>query len=243
MGAIAAERIKLTSTRAPWWSAGAALLTTTGTGVLFAATVAATGPVTVAATQASRIVGTTVMMVVAVLAVTTEHATGTIGTTFLAVPDRGAALRAKAAVLATLAGLVGLAGALGSWALSALLVPGPALALDGWDEWRQVVGAGPVNAGAAVLAVAVGVLVRHTAGAVALVLVWVLVAESLIGAIPVVGPAVAPLLPLQAADRFLADAPAGAGFLGSPWSAGVWFGLLSAALLAVAIRVARHRDL
>jgi ABC-2 type transport system permease protein len=243
VGAIAAERIKLTSTRAPWWSAGAALLTTTGTGVLFAATVAATGPVTVAATQASRLVGTTVMMVVAVLAVTTEHATGTIGTTFLAVPDRGAALRAKAAVLATLAGLVGLAGALGSWAVSALLVPGPALALDGWDEWRQVLGAGPVGAGAAVLAVAVGVLVRHTAGAVALVLVWVLVAESLIGVIPVVGPAVAPLLPLQAADRFLADAPAGAGLLGSPWSAGVWFGLLGAALLAVAIRVARHRDL
>jgi ABC-2 type transport system permease protein len=244
VGAIAAERIKLTSTRAPWWSAGAALLTTTGTGVLFAATVAATGPVTVAATQASRIVGTTVMMVVAVLAVTTEHATGTIGTTFLAVP-RGAALRAKAAVLATLAGLVGLAGALGSWAVSALLVPGPGpgLALDGWDEWRQVLGAGPVGAGAAVLAVAVGVLVRHTAGAVALVLVWVLVAESLIGVIPVVGPAVAPLLPLQAADRFLADAPAGAGLLGSPWSAGVWFGLLGAALLAVAIRVARHRDL
>jgi ABC-2 type transport system permease protein len=243
VGAIAAERIKLTSTRAPWWSAGAALLTTTGTGVLFAATVATTGPVTVAATQTSRLVGTTVMMVVAVLAVTTEHATGTIGTTFLAVPDRGAALRAKAAVLAALAGLVGLAGALGSWAVSALLVPGPGLALDGWDEWRQVLGAGPVNAGAAVLAVAVGVLVRHTAGAVALVLVWVLVAESLIGVVPVVGPAVAPLLPLQAAGRFLADAPAGAGLLGSPWSAGVWFALLTAALLAVAVGVARHRDL
>lgn len=243
MGAIAAERIKLTSTRAPWWSAAAALLTTTGTGVLFAATVAATGPVTVAATQVPRVVGTTVMMVVAVLAVTTEHATGTIGTTFLAVPDRGVALRAKAVVLATLAGLVGLAGAVGSWAVSALLVPAPGLAMDGWDEWRQVVGVGLVNAGAAVLAVAVGVLVRHTAGAVALVLVWVLVAESLVGVIPVVGPAVAPLLPLQAADRFLADAPVGAGLLGSPWSAGVWFALLTAALLAVAIRVARHRDL
>src|SRR5687768_9421724 len=118
MGAIAAERIKLASTRAPWWSAGAALLTTTGTGLLLAATVATTGPVTVAATQSSRVVSMTVLMVVAVLAVTTEYATGTIGTTLLAVPDRGAALRAKSVVVGALAGLVGLAGAVGGWAAS-----------------------------------------------------------------------------------------------------------------------------
>ncbi|HZG89838.1 MAG TPA: hypothetical protein VEZ42_06460 [Pseudonocardia sp.] len=248
MGAIAAEqinaeRIKLASTRAPWWSAGAALLTTTGIGLLVAATVATTEPVTPAVTQSARVVGMMVLMVVAVLAVTTEYATGTIGTTFLAVPDRGAALRAKAVVVATLAGLVGLAGALGSWAASALLVPGPELALDGLDAWRQVAGVGLVDAGAAVVAVAVGVLVRRTAGAVALVLVWPLVAESLVGVIPVVGPAVGPFLPFQAADRFLAGAPTDSGLLGSPWLAGVWFAVVAAALFAVAVRVARHRDI
>ncbi|MCO1659343.1 hypothetical protein [Pseudonocardia humida] len=243
MGPIAAERIKLTSTRAPWWSAAAALLTTAGTGLLFAATVAATEPVTVGATQAARVVGMTVLMVVAVLAVTTEYATGTIGTTFLAVPDRGAALRAKAVVVAALVGLVGLAGALGSWAASALLLPGPDLALDGLDEWRQVAGVGLVDAGAAVVAVAVGVLVRRTAGAVALVLVWPLAAESLVGLVPAVGPAVGPFLPFQAADRFLAGAPAGGGLLGSPWLAGAWFALFAAALFAVAVGVARRRDL
>ncbi len=243
MGAIAAERIKLGSTRAPWWSAGAALLATAGTGVLLAATVATTAPVTLAATQSTRVIGMAALMVVAVLAVTTEYATGTIATTFLAVPDRGAALRAKALVVAVLAGLVGLAGAIGSWAASAVLLPGADLALDGLDAWRQVAGVGLVDAGAAVVAVAVGVLVRHTAGAVALVLVWVLVAEALVGAIPVVGPAVAPFLPFEAAGRFLADAPAGAGPLGSPWLAGAWFALVTAALLALAVRVARHRDL
>lgn len=243
MGSVAAERIKLRSTRAPWWSAGAALLTTTAAGVLTAATVAITEPVTVAATQTGRVVGMTVMMVVAVLAVTTEYATGTIATTFLAMPNRGAALRAKAVVLAALAGLVGTAGAVASWALSALLLPGHELALAGLDDWRQVAGVGLVTAGAAVVAVAVGVIVRHTAGAVALVLVWVLVAESLVGLIPVVGPAVGPFLPFRAADRFLADAPAGAGLLGSPWLAGVWFAGFATALLAAAIRVARHRDL
>ncbi|WP_308257307.1 hypothetical protein [Pseudonocardia lacus] len=243
MGPITAERIKLTSTRAPWWSAAAALLTTTGAGLLLAATVATTEPVTVAATQSARVVGTTVLMVLAVLAVTTEYATGTIGTTFLAVPDRAAALRAKAVVVAVLAGLVGLAGALGSWAASALLLPGGDLALTGPDEWRQVAGVRLVDAGAAVVAVAIGVLVRRTAGAVTLVLVWPAVGESLIGLVPVVGPAVGPLLPFQAADRFLADAPAGGGLLGSPWLAGVWFALFTAILFAIAVRVARHRDL
>jgi ABC-2 type transport system permease protein len=242
-GPVGAERIKLTSTRAPWWSAAAALVATTGTGVLLAATVAATEPVTVAATQSARVVGTTVLMVVAVLAVTAEHATGTIGTTFLAVPDRGAALRAKAVVVAAFAGVVGLVGALGSWAASALLLPGSDLALDGLDEWRQVVGVGLVDAGAAVVGVAVGVLVRHTAGAVALVLVWVLVGEPLVALVPVVGPAAGPLLPFQAADRFLAGAPAGGGLLGSPWLAGVWFAVFAATLLAIAVGVARRRDL
>jgi ABC-2 type transport system permease protein len=243
VGAIAAERIKLASTRAPRWSAGAALLTTTGTGVLLAATVATTEPVTVVATQATRVLGMTVLMVVAALAVTTEYATGTIGTTFLAVPDRGTALRAKVVVVAALAGLVGLAGALGSWAASALLLPGNDLALSGPDEWRQVAGVGLVDAGAAVMAVAVGVLVRRTAGAVALVLVWPLVAESLIGMIPVVGPAIGPFLPFQAADRFLAEAPTGSGLLGSPYLAGTWFVLFAALLFALAVRVVRHRDL
>jgi ABC-2 type transport system permease protein len=163
--------------------------------------------------------------------------------TFLAVPDRGAALRAKAGVVAALAGLVGLVGALGSWAASALLLPGSDLALSGPDEWRQVAGVGLVDAGAAVVAVAVGILVRRTAGAVALVLVWPLVAESLVGLIPVVGPATEPFLPFQAAGRFLADAPADGGLLGSPWLAGTSFALFAAALFAVAVRVARNRDL
>lgn len=243
MGAVAAERIKLASTRAPRWAAGTALLGTAGTGVLLAATVATTAPVTLADTQHGRVLGTAVLMVVAVLAVTAEHATGTIGTTYLAVPDRGAVLRAKAVVTGALAGAVGLAGALASWAASALLALGPDLALDGPDAWRQVAGVGLVDAGAAVLGVAVGVLVRHTAGAVALVIVWVLVGEPLVGTVPVVGPALAPLLPFGAADRFLAPVPPGAGPLGSPWLAGVWFALVAWALLAVAVRVARRRDL
>jgi ABC-2 type transport system permease protein len=239
---VRAERIKLTSTRAPWWSAGAALLATTGTGVLLAATVATTAPVTVPLTQSSRVLGTTVLMVLAALAVTTEYATGTIRTTFLAVPDRGAALRAKALVVAALAGLVGLVAAVAGWAASALLLPGADLALDGLDAWRQVVGVGLVDAGAAVMAVAVGVLVRHTAGAVALVLVWVGVAEPLVAMVPVVGPVVGPLLPFQAADRFLAEVPPDAGLPGSPWLAGAWFALLATALLALAVAVARRRD-
>jgi ABC-2 type transport system permease protein len=37
---LAAERIKLTSTRAPWWSAVAAVVSTIGIGLLMAATAA-----------------------------------------------------------------------------------------------------------------------------------------------------------------------------------------------------------
>ena len=54
----------------------------------------------------------------------------------------------------------------------------------GKPEWRQVAGVGFVYARAAIIGVAVGLLVRHTAGAVAMVLIWGLAAETVITAVP-----------------------------------------------------------
>ncbi len=244
MTLLATERIKLTSTRAPWWSAAAAVVSTIGLGLLLAATAASDGgTLTVPDTQSARLVGMAVVMVMATLAVTTEYTVGTIRTTFLAAPSRTAVLVAKAAVVAAVAGLIGLVSAFGSWAASALVLPEQDVALRGLTEWRQVAGVGFVYAGAAVIAVAVGLLVRHTAGAVALVLVWGLAAETLITAIPGVGTALSPFLPFEAARRFLGgEAPTEAALLESPWSSGALFGAVALVLLVVAIAVTRRRD-
>jgi ABC-2 type transport system permease protein len=106
-------------------------------------------------------------------------------------------------------------------------------------EWRQVAGVGAVYLLASVIALAVGILVRHTAGAVSIVLVWSLVAENLVELIPGVAPDVSRWLPFHAAKQFLTgDGPG----LDSPWLALATLAAWAVGLLAVAIAVARRRD-
>jgi ABC-2 type transport system permease protein len=244
MSVLAAERIKLTSTRSPWWAAALAVVATMGVSAIAAVEEAAREPATVASTQFGYSLGMAVVMVMAALAVTTEYSTGTIRTTFLAVPHRSAALAAKTVVVAVVAALVGLISAFGSWGLSRLLLPAEELSLAGAAEVRQVAGVGVVYLVAAVVAVAVGILVRHTAGAVALVLVWALVAERLVAALPGVGDALQQWLPFEAAKHFLTatGGSADAAVLAGPWAALAYFVAVAAVLLGTAIGVARRRD-
>jgi ABC-2 type transport system permease protein len=241
MSVIAAERIKLASVRSPWWCAGVAAVATAALG----ATVAVAGqseggtPVTVATTQFAYTTGMAVVAVMATLAVTSEYTTGTIRTTFLAVPRRATALLAKAVVVGVLSALVGLVAGFGAWGLSALLLPGVDLGLHGVVEWRQVAGVGVVYLLASVIALAVGVLARHTAGAVSIVLVWSLVAENLLDLIPGMAPDISRWLPFHAAKQFLAGDGTG---LDSPWTALAVLAAWAAGMIAVAIAVARRRD-
>jgi len=246
MSLIAAERIKLVSTRSPWWCAGLAILASIGLSSMIALADPAGGPIpSVASTQLGYTLGMAVVMVMATLAITTEYSVGTIRTTFMAAPRRGPALVAKTAVVAALAAIIGLLGAFGAWGISLLLLPGADLSLAGPDDWRHVAGVGLVYLLAAVIAVAVGTLVRHTAGAVAIVLVWALMAEQLFELIPGVGEAVRTWLPFRSAKEFLtAEGSFGdTGLLGgSPWGALAYFAVVAAVLLGIAIGTARRRD-
>jgi ABC-2 type transport system permease protein len=120
MNLLAVERIKLFTTRSPWWCA----LITVALSVGFAAILAgATQPddsLTVSATQfGGTQFGIAVIMVLAALAVTTEYRFNTIRTTFQAVPHRSPALVAKATVVALLSLVIGEISAFGAWGLAA----------------------------------------------------------------------------------------------------------------------------
>ena len=131
MSVIAAERIKLTSTRSPWWCAAFGVVATVGVGSISMSAGDDAGFSGVTSTQLGYGLGMAVVMVMATLAVTTEYSVGMIRTTFLAVPNRTVALLAKTVVVAVAAGLVGLLAAFGSWALGLVLLPGADLALHG----------------------------------------------------------------------------------------------------------------
>jgi ABC-2 type transport system permease protein len=122
-------------------------------------------------------------------------------------------------------------------------MPGADLALHGATEWRQAGGVSLVYLVAAVFAVAVGVLVRHTAGAVAIVLTWALMVEPLLALIPGFE-SIVTWLPFQAAKQFVlaGQTPEGLGLTEQPWLAFGYFVAVSGGLLAIAIAVAKRRD-
>lgn len=241
MTLLRAERIKLLSTRSPWWCALIALVGGVGLSALDAQFGAADG-VSVAGSQAGYSLALAVVMVLAALMITTEYRFGTIRSTFQAVPSRTNALLAKTVVAGVLCGVIGLLVAFGSWGVAWLFAPVADLALDSPADWRAVAGAGLVYAVAAVIAVAVGTLVRHTAGAVSLLLVYVLALESMVGLIPSVGADISKWLPFKLAGRFLyADSNPSTWSIG-PWPALLLFTVWAAVLLAVGIASAERRD-
>jgi ABC-2 type transport system permease protein len=253
MTQLAVERIKLFSTRSPWWCMAMALGLTVGFTAIIAANSNVEFPLTVQATQFTHTFGLYVIMVMAALAITTEYRFGTIRATFQAVPNRFSPLVAKAVVVAVLAGIVGEITAFASWGTSRILQPDMNLALDSANDWRHVAGVGLVYAVGAVLALAVGLLVRQTAAAVAIILVFPLLVESLVGLIPKIGTDIQEWLPFQSAGNFVLGSPDASGRpveagpvatdlpLG-PWGSLAYFTAISVGLLVVALVVTNKRD-
>ncbi|MBA2308235.1 MAG: ABC transporter permease [Pseudonocardiales bacterium] len=250
MTLLAVERIKLVSTRSPWWCAGIALLITLGFTALFVAN-SDDLAVTVGSTQFAFNLGMIIIMVMAALAITTEYRFSTIKTTFQAAPNRTAVLAAKAAVVALAAGVVGEITAFATYGLARLMKPAADLGLDNPAEWRQVAGIGLIYFFAAILALGVGILVRQSAAAISILLVYTLLVENLIVLIPTVGEQIQKWMPFTAANHFatagipapvegqgppLLDLPYG------PWGGLAYFAAISVAILVAGIVVTNRRD-
>lgn len=244
MALLTVERIKLFSTRSPWWCMVLAVVLTVGFTTLLVANTGDALPLTVSTTQAAHTFGLMVIMVMAALAITTEYRFGTIKATFQAVPNRTAVLVTKTIVVAALAGVVGEIVAFASWGVARLVKPDANLALQTAADWRNVAGVGLVYAGGAVLALGVGLLVRQTAAAVAAILVWSLLVESLVGLIPTIGVKIQAWLPFMVATHFLngdqaaaTGGPGGGGAGSVDYAFGPWVSLLYFAGVAVAVLV------
>ncbi|MGW1678763.1 hypothetical protein [Saccharopolyspora sp. NPDC002376] len=239
MTLLAVERIKLFSTRSAWWCSALALALTIGFAGLFASQL---DDMSVPMTQVGHQFGLMVVLVLATLSITTEYRFGTIRSTFLAVPNRTAALVAKTVLVALVALVLGEIAAFGSWGVSNLLAPGSDLALTTADDWRMVAGVGLVFALGAVLAVAVGALLRQTAGAVTLLLIWSLLLESLVGLIPKVGKDIQTWMPFNHASNFLAGGGDMDGMPLGPWGSLGYFAGVVLAIWVIALVVVRRRD-
>lgn len=263
MGVLAAERIKLTSTKSPWWCTVAIVVL----GLGLAAVIGLSAKASLNAfnnenasgdrpdfepflPQLSDAVGgvsgfgVLVLMIMAALAVTSEYRFGLIRTTFQAVPRRDS-------VLVTKAGLIGVFGAVltfvltfGAYAIAKVTAgeeAGAALKLTGDEAWRAIYGV-PIYALLCVfLAVAVGTLVRQSAGAITLLLLWPLLIESLFGLFGTFGRNVQPFLPFMNANHFLGS-DQGVDWHWGPWGSLVYFAAFVAVVFGAALFLVNRRD-
>jgi hypothetical protein len=194
-----AERIKLSTTRSALWTSAAVAVLSIGLAALQGSTAYGASPLPPGkAATGVAVFGVPVLMILAALTVTGEYRSGMIRTTFMATPNRTLVLVAKAVVAAMFSAVYAAALTIAAVAVGRLMAPplfGSNLSLVDPGTWRLVGAISLFAALAAVLGVAVGALLRHSAGAVAVLLMWPLVAEPILGNLPNIGSEVGPYLP------------------------------------------------
>jgi ABC-2 type transport system permease protein len=248
--AVRAEWIKFWSVRSTTWSTVMLFVLGAGLTVL----VCATSAEWLASGKADESPGSFVTwgmmfaqitaVVLGALIATSEYGTGMIRATLAATPRRGTVLAAKALVLSStlfVAGTVtAFAGYLGgNWFLDDHGV-GVALTDDG--VLRSMVGSGLYLAVLGLFALGVGVLVRHTAAALSIVLALVFVVGTMVFLLPGAwGEWIGKLMPGNAGSGVATPVSFNPDLL-EPWVGFAVFSGEVAAVLLVAYVVFRRRD-
>jgi ABC-2 type transport system permease protein len=124
--------------------------------------------------------------VLGVLYISSEYSTGMIHTSLIAVPKRGRVLAAKSLVYAAVTFIVGEVISFVAFFLGQALIKGhaPAAALGDPGVARAVVGAGLYLTALAILGVAVGTLLRHSAAAITCMVAVLFVLPGIAQALP-----------------------------------------------------------
>ena len=199
--ALRAEWVKLRTVRSTFWS----LLLLAGVSILFTAlqssgssteggSPGAPGDNDLVLESLTGIwFGQIAAAVLAVLAITSEYSTGMIRATFAANPRRRTVLATKAVVVCGVVLVVGLATSIACFQLGQWFFRGngftyengyPAVTLADGEALRAVLGSGLYLGVLAVFSLGVGAIVRHTAGAITVVLAAILAPVIAIGFLP-----------------------------------------------------------
>ncbi|MFJ3904778.1 ABC transporter permease [Streptomyces sp. NPDC090025] len=171
--ALASEWTKIRSVRSTMWTLGVAVLLMVGIGLAVAAVAAnATSNEGAPAEETVLSLGffgmlpaSICVITLGVLAISSEYGTGMIRTTLTACPSRGRVLAAKAIVffLLVFTTVTVVAGVVGALQVSIVDWTAPTA-----DQWlRATVGTGLYMALLGLLAMGVGAVLRHSAGAIA----------------------------------------------------------------------------
>ncbi|MCX5194331.1 ABC transporter permease [Streptomyces sp. NBC_00249] len=189
--ALASEWTKLTSVRSTLWTLGSLVALVVGIGMIAVLQTSSIDYTSIPFTGPALfglMVGQVAVIVLGVLTISSEYGTGLIRSTFTAAPERLRVLTAKYLVFGSVAfattlgsvGFVGLA--------AALLHSGAAAGAHGWDEVTGAVAGSFYVTLLGMLGLAVGAVVRHSAGGIA-VMLGVVTMPPVLGGILTVWPA------------------------------------------------------
>jgi ABC-2 type transport system permease protein len=188
--------------------------------------------------------GQLAICVLGALTMTTEYSTGVIRASLLAVPKRLPVLAAKCAVFAVLILVVGEIVSFCSFFIGkAIIHPVVSVSLSQPGVARAVIGAGLYLTVLGLFALAIGSLIRHSAGAIAAVIGLVLVVGPLLGLLDSYdwGAHVHAWFPTVAGGYITADHQP-VGQLLTPWEGFGVFCLWTALLLAAGSYLLKRRD-
>lgn len=190
---VRSEWTKLRSLRSTWWTVAAALVVCIGLSALFDWAIVSNwdrapradfDPVN--GSFNGLVLGQLALAVLGALVVTSEYSTGGVRTTFIAVPRRLLVLSAKAVVVALVGLLTGIVIALVCFAVGQAVFAGRHVDVTLGDPGmlRAVVGAALYLAGCGMFGLAVGAVLRQTAGTITAVVALLFVLPLLTLAIP-----------------------------------------------------------
>jgi ABC-2 type transport system permease protein len=181
--------------------------------------------------------------VLGVLVIASEYAGGTIRISLLAVPGRTPMLAAKAVVFGAIVFVTGALAAFPSFFLGAAIMHTHApVSLSDPGVLRAVIGAGLYLCILGVFAIAIGSIVRHTAGGITGIIAFVLVLVPLAQLLPgTAGKYVFAYLP-SSAGSLITFAHQRADQLLSPWQGFAVFCGWTAVLLTAAGYLLKRRD-
>jgi ABC-2 type transport system permease protein len=187
--------------------------------------------------------GQLAICVLGVLVITSEYGSGTIRASLLAMPRRIPMLIAKGVVFGALVFVVGEAVSFGSFFIGAAIVHSHfPVSLSQPGVTRAVIGSGLYLTVLGLFALAIGALIRHTAGAITTVIGLVLVIFNLTGLLPGSwGAHINAYMPTVAGLLITQDKQA-AGQLLSPWQGLGVFCAWTALLLIAGAYLLKRRD-
>ncbi|MEV6778122.1 ABC transporter permease [Streptomyces syringium] len=176
--ALASEWTKIKSVPSTMWTLGVMVVLVVGIGILIGTIFKAVNKEVDASALGlgvfGLLLGSICVITLGVLTIASEYATGMIRTTLTACPNRGRVLAAKAIVFFSLTFVITLVSTALVSVINTAMVGDLALEATG-DEWfKATVGVSLYMGALGLLALAVGTLLRHSAGAITTMLGLVL---------------------------------------------------------------------